>query len=104
MSIRKKAIIAGLLGFALAGCSSQQPVMTVDQQKSYNQCMSGHWSGEADTFLWGPVGWAYHDSVEKDCYAKSGSVGSMVAADQSGAGPTQPAAAPAYPGAPGFRD
>jgi hypothetical protein len=45
--------------------------------------MSGHWSGEADTFLWGPVGWAYHDSLEKDCYTKVAELGSAPAAEQS---------------------
>ena len=27
--------------------------MTVDQQKSYKNCMEGDWSGAADTFFWG---------------------------------------------------
>jgi hypothetical protein len=48
--------------------------MTVDQQKSYNDCMSGHWSGAADTFLWGPFGWAWYDSVQKDCLGVAGFV------------------------------
>ena len=58
-----------LLAFTLVGCSEQQPIMTVDQQKSYNGCMDGHWSGAADTFFWGPFGWAFYHSVRKDCLA-----------------------------------
>ncbi len=49
--------------------------MTVDQQKTYSDCMTGRWSGAADTFWWGPFGWAYYDSVSKDCLAKAGSLG-----------------------------
>jgi len=49
--------------------------MTVPQQVAYNDCMKDRWSGAADTFWFGPFGWAYHSSVAKDCLAKSGSVG-----------------------------
>lgn len=83
--MRRTTVAAVLLGIALAGCSSEQPIMTVEQQKSFNQCMSGRWSGEADTFLWGPLGWAYHDSLQKDCYTKAAELGSTPAAEQSGA-------------------
>lgn len=60
--------------------------MTVDQQKTYNDCMTGRWSGAADTFWWGPFGWAYYDSVTKECLAKSGSLGPASTA-QAGATP-----------------
>ncbi len=49
--------------------------MTVDQQKTYNNCMEGHWSGAADTFFWGPFGWAFYDSLQHDCLAVAGSLG-----------------------------
>lgn len=81
--MRKKTICAALLGVALAGCSSQEPIMSVGQQNAYNQCMSGRWSGEADTFWFGPLGWAYHDSVQKDCYIKVGALGSATVGEQS---------------------
>jgi hypothetical protein len=64
-----------MLALTIVGCSEQMPIMTVDQQKTYNDCMTGRWSGAADTFWWGPFGWAYYDSVSKDCLAKAGSLG-----------------------------
>ncbi len=79
------AVIAIAIAGILAGCSSEQPLMTVDQQKTYNECMSGRWSGEADTMFFGPFGWVYHDSKQKDCLAKSGSIGSAGSAGQPAA-------------------
>jgi len=61
-----------LLALALVGCSEHQPIMTVDQQKSYNGCMEGHWSGAADAAIWGPFGWAFYESVRSDCLAVAG--------------------------------
>src|SRR6266851_5362044 len=86
-------LTAIVLAAVLAGCSSEQPMMTVDQQKIYNECMSGRWSGEADTMLFGPFGWAYHDSKEKECLAKSGNIGASPISPQPGAA-TAPATQP----------
>ena len=89
-------LLVALIGIAsFAGCSEQLPIMTVAQQTTYNDCMSGRWSGAADTFWWGPFGWAYHSSLVKDCLAKSGSlgeIGSAEAAPTTGVGSVQPAA------------
>jgi len=69
--------------------------MTVDQQKTYNNCMEGHWSGAADTFFWGPFGWAFYDSTRKDCLAVAGWKGEVppseaAAAPSTTAGGVQP--------------
>lgn len=64
----------------IAGCSEQQPLMTMPQQKTYNECMKDRWSGAADTLIWGPFGWAYYNSVRNDCIAKSGAIGTEEAA------------------------
>jgi hypothetical protein len=89
-------LLVALIGIAsFAGCSEQLPIMTVAQQTTYNDCMSGRWSGAADTFWWGPFGWAYHSSLVKDCLAKSGSlgkIGSAEAAPTTAVGSVQPAA------------
>jgi hypothetical protein len=71
----RKLLIAIFASLVIAGCSEQQPLMTMAQQRSYNECMSDRWSGAADTFVWGPFGWAYYNSVRNDCIAKSGAVG-----------------------------
>jgi hypothetical protein len=87
-------VLLGIGIVSFAGCSEQLPVMTVAQQTTYNDCMKGRWSGAADTFWWGPFGWAYHSSVAKDCLAKSGSVGESdiaEAAPATAAGGVQPA-------------
>jgi hypothetical protein len=84
--MKKKAIAAALFGVLLAGCRSQLPLMTVEQQKTYNEYMNGRYSGEADTFLFGPLGWAYHDSLRRDCY------GSATAVTQSSAEASIPSA------------
>ena len=67
----------------LAGCSEEQPIMNVPQQVAYNDCMKDRWSGAADTLWFGPLGWAYHSSVAKDCLAKSGSMGESEVGTQS---------------------
>ncbi len=89
-------LLVALIGIAsFAGCSEQLPIMTVAQQTTYNDCMSGRWSGAADTFWWGPFGWTYHSSLVKDCLAKSGSlgeIGSAEAAPTTAVGSVQPAA------------
>jgi hypothetical protein len=72
----RRLVIGLLASLLVGGCSEQQPLMTMTQQKSYNECMSNRWSGAADTFVWGPFGWAYYNSVRNDCIAKSGAVGS----------------------------
>ncbi len=97
-------LTAIVLAAVLTGCSSEQPLMTVGQQKIYNECMSGRWSGEADTMIFGPFGWAYHDSKEKECLARSGNVGyseispppeaaTAPATQPGGASPIQPTTA-----------
>src|SRR6266851_5234910 len=89
-------LLVALIGIAsFAGCNEQLPIMTVAQQTTYNDCMSGRWSGAADTFWWGSFGWAYHSSLVKDCLAKSGSIGeigSAEAAPTTAVGSVQPAA------------
>lgn len=91
----RQIVLAALIGLVFVGCSEQLPVMTMEQQKTYNNCMSGRWSGAADTFWWGPFGWAYHSSVVNDCLAKSGSVGEASSAEAAvpttAAGAAQPA-------------
>src|SRR5713226_7348670 len=90
----RRLVFVVLVASVFVGCSEQLPIMTVDQQKTYNDCMNGRWSGAADTFWWGPFGWAYHSSVSKDCLAKSGSlgeIGSAEAAPATAAGSVQPA-------------
>ena len=52
----RQIVLATLVGLVLVGCSEQLPVMTIEQQKTYSNCMSGRWSGAADTFWWGPFG------------------------------------------------
>src|SRR5713226_1858438 len=90
-----RRLLAGILAsFVIAGCSEQQPLMSMTQQKSYNECMSGRWSGAADTFVWGPFGWAYYNSARNDCVAKSGAVGTEEATTPTSApGPVQPVSA-----------
>ena len=93
-------VFVAVLALTVASCSDQLPIMTIDQQKTYNDCMGGHWSGAADTFWWGPAGWAYHSSVSKDCLAKSGSLGEAATAQPSGASTTTaPSAQPVSTGA-----
>lgn len=109
-TIRIVRNFAGLMAVftCLSGCSEQQlPLMTTAQQQTYNSCMSGHWSGEADTLWWGPFGWSYHNSLTNDCLAKSGSLGEAGATTTTvpavGAQPVSPVpngVAPAAPAAP----
>ena len=93
-SVYKMAALAGLALF-FVGCSEQLPIMTTAQQQTYNTCMSGRWSGAADTFWWGPFGWAYHSSLVKDCLAKSGSLGETGTAEATVPATTAQAAQPA---------
>ena len=81
----RRIVFAALLALTVIGCSEQLPVMTVDQQKTYNNCMEGHWSGAADTFFWGPFGWAFYDSLQHDCLAVAGSLGQASTAEAAAA-------------------
>jgi hypothetical protein len=82
----RRIVFAVLLALTVIGCSEQQlPIMTVDQQKTYNNCMEGHWSGAADTFFWGPFGWAFYDSLQHDCLAVAGSLGQASTAQAAAA-------------------
>jgi hypothetical protein len=92
----RRIVFVALLAFTLVGCSEQQmPIMTVDQQKSYNSCMGDHWSSGADSLFWGPFGWAWYESVRKDCIAVSsapaqGSTVETAVAPPTPAGGVQP--------------
>jgi hypothetical protein len=88
-------VFEALLALTLVGCSEQLPIMTVDQQQTYSGCMAGHWSGAADTFWWGPFGWAFYESLRKDCLKVAGWQGEVPAAEAAAppattAGNTQP--------------
>jgi hypothetical protein len=75
----KSGLAVCVIALLFASCAEQPlPLMTTAQQQSYNTCMSGRWSGAADTFWWEPAGWAYHDDVQNNCLAKSGSLGTTV--------------------------
>jgi hypothetical protein len=78
----RRIVFAALLTLISIGCSEQQlPIMTVAQQKNYNGCMAGHWSSGADTIWWGPFGWAWYESLRKDCLAVANSPGEASTAE-----------------------
>jgi hypothetical protein len=99
-TVYKMVALTGLALF-FVGCSEQLPIMTTAQQQTYNTCMSDRWSGAADTFWWGPFGWAYHSSVVKDCLAKSGSLGETTTAEATAPATTAQATQPAPTGVAG---
>jgi len=85
----RRIVLVALSALSLIGCAEQQmPIMTVDQQKGYNDCMAGHWSSGADSFWWGPFGWAWYESVRKDCIAVSSSPGEASTAEAAATPPT----------------
>src|SRR5713226_4675077 len=95
------SIFVALVAFIFVGCGEQMgmqlPPLTAEQQKTYNDCMSGHWSPRTDYLvglLLGPVGAtvgeSHGHSVTDNCLAKAGAPPSSFTSTTEPTPATQP--------------
>jgi hypothetical protein len=62
--VKRSTIIIGLAALTLVGCASiKRPAFTQSQADSFNDCMKD----QADTILFGVVGYVYHQNLEIRC-------------------------------------